>query len=166
MSFNEISFYEMSFYVKCLSMKCLSMKCLFEISFYEMSFYEMSFYEISQRHIYLYALLVCQTVCQCPINVKMAEPIQSKFCVGTYMTSESQERFMDDQNFKIWPRREFDFHYVLKLNELKVFLKPQFIKNGHCKISKHDNILMIVYLFQNISIFETVVSYTVEFILI
>ena len=36
--------------------------------------------------IYIYTLLVCLFVCSYPINVKTAEPIGPKFCVGPYMT--------------------------------------------------------------------------------
>ena len=36
--------------------------------------------------IFLYSLFVCLSVCLYPINVKTADPIGSKFCVGPYMT--------------------------------------------------------------------------------
>ena len=35
-------------------------------------------------NIYIY--IACQSVCLCPINVKMAELIGPKFCVGPYIT--------------------------------------------------------------------------------
>ena len=37
-------------------------------------------------YIFLYILLVCLFVCLCPINVKKAESIGPKFCVGHHMT--------------------------------------------------------------------------------
>ena len=46
-------------------------------------------------YIYLSGFL---SVCLYSINVKTAEPIGPKLCVGPHMTPE--KRFMDDQNFK------------------------------------------------------------------
>ena len=41
--------------------------------------------EALENIVYLYTLLVCLGVCLYPINVKTAEPIGSKFCVGLHM---------------------------------------------------------------------------------
>ena len=38
-------------------------------------------------YIYVYTLLVWVSVCLYPINVKTAEPIRPKFCVGPRMTT-------------------------------------------------------------------------------
>ena len=44
------------------------------------------------QSIYKYTLLVCLSVYLCPINVKTAEPIRSKFCVGPHMTPRPKVR--------------------------------------------------------------------------
>ena len=63
-------------------------------------------------------ILCCQTVCLgvClySINVKTAEPIGPKVCVGPYMTPGC---FIDAQNYnKLFPKT-FDFSKILQIHE-------------------------------------------------
>ena len=44
------------------------------------------------------------------INVKTAEPIEPKFCVGLQKFTCPQVRFVDDQNFKNLRITKFDFN--------------------------------------------------------
>ena len=64
--------------------------------------------------ICIYTLLVCQYVCLWTINVKTAEPIGPKFCVGAYMTPgnvyESSELQKLSQHF-------FDFRKIFEISE-------------------------------------------------
>ena len=57
--------------------------------------------------IYMFTLFVWSSVRFYPINVKTAEPIGPKFCVGPQW---AQERFMKDKNFKFLSPPKFDFH--------------------------------------------------------
>ena len=54
------------------------------------------------------------SVCLYPINVKTAEPIKPKLCVGPQW---SQGRFMNDQNFKYLSPSKFDFHSIFETFE-------------------------------------------------
>ena len=50
-------------------------------------------------------------VCLYPINVKTADTIGPKFCVGPQW---AQERFMKDKNFKFLSPPKFDFHQIFE----------------------------------------------------
>ena len=69
----------------------------------------------SLLHIYFHCLLVGLF----PINVKTAEPIGPKFCVGP------QKRIMDARNYKTLYPKVFDFCEILKIRE-KLFENPGF----------------------------------------
>ena len=77
-------------------------------------------------YINLACLSVCLFVCLYPINVKTAEPIRPKFCVGPLW---SQGRFINDQNFKNLCLKVFYFE-----NAQKILWNPQtfFVFDLYC----------------------------------
>ena len=48
------------------------------------------------------SLYVWVSVCLYPINVKTAEPIEPKFCVGPHMTPEKVYGYSESQDFFIF----------------------------------------------------------------
>ena len=62
---------------------------------------------------------LCFSVCLFPINVKTAEPIGPKFCVGPHICP--QGRLMNDRNFKISLLTKFNFHKIFKIHETFVW---------------------------------------------
>ena len=56
--------------------------------------------------IYIYS---CLSVCLHPINVKTAEPIGPKFCVGPYMTPG---KFYERSKYQNLPQTKLDFHLI------------------------------------------------------
>ena len=75
--------------------------------------------------ISIYTLLICLLY---PINIKTAEPIGPKFCVGPHV---AREKFMKDQNLKNLPSSKLDFNSIFKK-----------IKIRAC--SSHANILILL----------------------
>ena len=62
---------------------------------------------------------LCFSVCLFPINVRTAEPIVPKFCVGPHLCP--QGRLMIDRNFKISLLTKFNFHKIFKIHETFVW---------------------------------------------
>ena len=49
--------------------------------------FSVKFVVLNRPSIYKFGLSVCLFVCLYPINVKTAEPIWPKFCMGPHMTA-------------------------------------------------------------------------------
>ena len=73
------------------------------------------------KSIYIYIL----SVCVCPINVKMDEPIGLKFCVGLTMT---QENVSGCSELHKAVSKKIDFHKILKIHEKNC----KFAKKNYC----------------------------------
>ena len=78
---------------------------------------------LQRKSIYIYfaCLFVCLAVCLYPMNVKTAELIGPKFCVGPYVTPGKVYEWTKFQKFVF---KSFLFFEILKMRE-KILWNPQ-----------------------------------------